>query len=635
MIVVNNEGKNKKMTHTLPKASRGKVGGQLTRLLAIAAIAGGLTQSIRAASFTWDGGTGATSAWTTNNNSANPNWTNDSVAFGPTAILYFSAANTVYNTVQVNGVGNTNGTAATLVFGPETAGSGGISIIGNNNTITLKNTLGSDLGFTGDLASASIGLWVKAGAGVNGMYANNTSTNTASVTQVGVPLSFGPNTTFVNDSGSDFVLNARLRSNNNGSLILRNGSWLIQYKELNGSGNGTSQMDGGLTIENAKLTLNISGGTTGTNSMSALGQGALNLGLAGSANDATFVFTALDRAADANSNRLTPDSKNLVNVADGTGKRVIQNGSATKKELYSALTINGSATLTLDNNSISGASMEIGADGAGVEVKYDLDTGVRGTGNLYLTGGGTFYTKAGVVVSANGVRNSFTGQTTVHQGTLQFIDSGGFQKSSVIKVDKQGILDVSQASGGAYTVGDSTYLSGSETQTLSGTGHVVGTLLLGTQSILRAGGADASSYRAALSFNSDLGLGPLTVADLSSVYYGAVDTASALSYAGELRVTLAQGFTAGGIYDLFGFASEAGNLAAITIYSGSTLLGSLSQGVGEFASLWTGSVAGQDYSFDQLSGDLSVSAVPEPHTMILLGLAAFLLIANKRRFVRH
>ncbi|MBN8710715.1 MAG: hypothetical protein BGO12_00525 [Verrucomicrobia bacterium 61-8] len=616
------------MTHTLQKTSRGKVGGQLTRLLAIAAIAGGLSESINAATYTWDGGTGSTSAWNTA-----ANWTDDTVSFGPSSILYFSAPGTVYNTVQINSYVVSNGNAATLIFGSETSGSGGISIIGNNNTITLVGTLGSSLGFTGDLASANIGLWVQAGAGVNGLYANDTSTNTATKSKVGVPISVGLNTTFLNESGSDFYLDSRLRSNSGGSLILRKGSWVIDYADVV-NGSGESSEIKGITIEDAKLTLNVSGGTTGTNSNSPLGRGALNLGLAGSDKDAVFVFTSLQRASDADSNRLTPTSGNVVNVGEGTGKRVIQNGSAANKELYSSLTINGSATLTLDNNNIDGASMEISADASGVSSSNDALTGVRGTGNLYLTGGGTYFTKAGVVDVTKGVRNSFTGKTTVNQGTLQFIESGGFQKSSVIQVDKQGVLDVSQATSG-YIVGDSAYLSGSDTQTLSGTGHVVGTLLLGSQSVLRAGGTDAGSYRASLSFDSDLSLGPLTVADLSGVYYGAVDTTGVLSYAGELRVTLAQGFTADGIYDLFGFGSDAGDFAAITVYAGETLLGSLAQGVGEFATLWTGSVAGQDYSFDQLSGDLTVSAIPEPGTMVLLGLAAFLLIVNKRRFARH
>lgn len=606
----------------LPNASRGKVGGLLARVLLLPVLALGVAGPLNAANYTWDGGTGAL-PWNTA-----ANWTTDTISFGASSILYFSAPGTTYTAAQINVVG----TVGALVFGPETAGAG-MSIIGNNNTITIATTLGSNLGLTGDLASANVGLWVQAGAGTNGFYAINTSTNTPSTAQVGVPVSFGANTTFINDSGSDFLLNARMRKDNSGSLILRNGSWLMQYSELKGN-NGVTQMNGGLTVENAKLTLNVTG-TTGDNGDSALGNGALNLGLAGSDKDAVFVFTAMQRAAASSSNRLTTSSGNLVNVADGTGKRVIQNGSAAKKELYSSLTINGAATLTLDNNNIDGAVVEISADGTGVGTTSDLLTGVRGTGNLYLTGGGTFYTKAGVVVSANGVRNSFTGQTTVHQGTLQFIESGGFQKSSVIQVDKQGILDLSQAAGGAYTVGDSAYLSGSETQTLSGTGQVAGTLLLGSQSILRAGGTDSGSYRASLSFDSDLSLGPLTVADLSSVYYGAVETAGVLSYAGELRVTLAQGFYAAGLYDLFGFGNEAGDFAAIAIYSGTTLLGSLTQGVGEFAALWTGSVAGQDYSFDQQTGDLTVSAIPEPGTMVLLGLAAFLLIVNKRRFARH
>ncbi len=49
------------------------------------------------------------------------------------------------------------------------------------------------------------------------VYANNTSTNTASKNQVGVPIMIATaNTTFVNESGSDFYLDARLR----GTLVV-------------------------------------------------------------------------------------------------------------------------------------------------------------------------------------------------------------------------------------------------------------------------------------------------------------------------------------------------------------------------------------------------------------------------------
>lgn len=576
----------------------------------------------QAAEYTW---TGAQNRFSVNSG----NW-NTTPVFTAGDTLYFSqyASGSASRVVEISDAL----TIGSLVFGAETGGDGNAaSIIGSNTyAVTIAGIAGSSLGLSGNLASANVGLWVEQGAGANGFYYSNGGA--ASSTRSGVAINLtSPSVTFVNDSASPFYLNSRLTGT--GGLVLQNGSWVINY---NSTTNATaSTFTGGLTIENSSLELNVGTGSNSGNAYSPLGNGSITLGLAGSDKDATFIFTELTRPG-SNTNRLSATSGNLIVVSDGTGARTIRNGNDQKKELYTSLTINGSATLTLDNANISGAVVEISGNSSTVGAANDLITGVRGSGNLYLTGGGTFYTKAGLVVAENGVRNSFTGKTTVHQGTLQFLESGGFQKSSVIQVDKNGVLDVSGATGGSYVIGNGAYLSGSETQTLSGTGQVLGTVLLGSQAVLRAGGADAGSYRAALTFANDLTLGSLTIADIGSSYYGAVDTAGALTYAGELRITLASGFTAGGSYDLFNFGSlVAADFSSVTIYSGTSSLGSLALGVDEFSNVWLGQVNGQDYAFDQVSGQLTVSVVPEPGTLGLLGLAAIFLAAGARRVLRR
>lgn len=576
----------------------------------------------QAAEYTW---TGAQNRFSVNSG----NW-NTTPAFTASDTLYFSqyASESASRAVEISDAL----TIGSLVFGAETGGAGNAaSIIGSNTyAITIAGVSGSSLGLSGSLASANVGLWLQSGAGANGFYYSNGGAASSSRSGVAINLT-SPSVTFVNDSANPFYLNSRLTGT--GGLVLQNGSWVINY---NSTTNATaSTFTGGLTIENASLELNVGTGSNSGNSFSPLGNGAITLGSSGSDKDATFVFTQLTRPG-SNNNRLSATSGNLIVVSDGTGARTIRNGNDQKKELYTSLTINGSATLTLDNANIAGAVMEISGNLATVGPGNDLITGVRGTGNLYLTGGGTFYTKAGLVVAENGVRNSFTGKTTVHQGTLQFLGDGGFQKTSVIQVDKSGVLDVSGATGGYYTIGNSAYLSGSETQTLTGTGQVAGTLLLGSQAVLRAGGTDSGSYRAALTFSSDLSLGPLTIADIGSSYYGAVDTLGALAYAGELRVTLASGFTAGGSYDLFDFASlVAADFSSVTIYSGATSWGSLALGSGEFSNVWLGQVNGQDYAFDQATGQLTVSVVPEPGSMALLGLAGVILVLRARKTLRR
>lgn len=576
----------------------------------------------QAAEYTW---TGAQNRFSVNSG----NW-NTTPVFTASDALYFSqyASGSASRVVEISDAL----TIGSLVFGAETGGAGNAaSIVGSNTyAITIAGVSGSSLGLSGSLASANVGLWLQSGAGANGFYYSNAGTPSSSRSGVALNLT-SPSVTFVNDSANPFYLNSRLTGT--GGLVLQNGSWVINY---NSTTNATaSTFTGGLTIENATLELNVGTGSNSGNSFSPLGNGTITLGLSGSDKDATFAFTQLTRPG-SNNNRLSANSGNLIVVSDGTGARTIRNGNDQKKELYTSLTINGSATLTLDNANITGAVVEISGNSSTVGPGNDLITGVRGTGNLYLTGGGTFYTKAGVVVPENGVRNSFTGKTTVHQGTLQFLGDGGFQKTSTIQVDKHGVLDVSGTTSGSYTVGDGAYLSGSETQTLTGTGQVLGTLLLGSQAVLRAGGTDSGSYRAALTFSNDLSLGSLTIADIGSSYYGAVDTLGALAYAGELRVTLASGFTAGGSYDLFDFASlVAADFSSVTIYSGATSWGSLALGSGEFSNVWLGQVNGQDYAFDQASGQLTVSAVPEPGVMGLLGLAGVVLVSGVRKIRRR
>jgi autotransporter-associated beta strand protein len=612
---------------------------KLTQFALPAALLLGQAGPARAAQSTWTGGAADPNnvSW-----SAAANW-QSGVTFGAGNTLYFSGADPAKKTVRANN----DQTIGALIFGPETAGANAISVIGNAQTLTLSGVLGSDLGLSGNLATANVGLLIQAGAGANGFYANNTTPEPDEPTKsnAGVPILVNNATTFVNASSENFYLDARLTGA--GALTLQGGKWVIDYQNLASTGGNYSTLSGGLILEDTTLTVNVASGTTGGNTRSPLGQGTLTLGNAGSDKDATFVFTSIDREGTSTDNRLTTDSGNFINVSAGTGKRVIQNGSTTDKQLYSRINLNTGATLTLDNANLSGAVFTISAqegtqDGVtGVGAANDLNTGLRGTGDLYLTGGGLFLTRASVstnsgTAAANGVRNSFTGVTTIHSGTLQFLHDGGFQATSRIQVDKDGVLDVSLATNGTYTLGNYTFSGSNYAQTLAGTGQVLGTLVLGEYSTLRPGGVDevGPGGRSALSFANSLDLGPLTIIDLSSSYFGAVDTLDLLGYGGELRLTLANGYTAEGAYDLFDFSGLAPTgLATVTVYSGNSQLGFLTEGTGLQEGIWSGNISGQYYEFTEATGILNVSAVPEPSSVLLAaaGLAALLKTRRSRR----
>ncbi len=597
---------------------------KLNKLLGILAMVG-LSTNLFAATYTWTGATGQLESGTGNWSSA-PTFTSaDSIYFAG----YSGVGSQIAQFDSVTTIGS-------LVFGAET-GSAAVSVIGGTNyPLSIAGQTGSTLGLTGDLAAVNVGLLVQAGAGANGIYWSNSGAVAQSRTGLAINLN-SASTTFLNNSSNPFYLNARLTGT--GALVLRNGSWVINY--TSSIDKLASSLSGGITIESGTLEVNtgLSGSSTISNTNSAIGTGALTLGLANSDKDAVFLFTQMLRG-NSSDNRFSAES-GAINVSDGTGARIIRNNSSTEKQIYSRINLNGNSTLTLDNNNISGASFKISAAG-GVSNTNDLATGIRGSGNLYLTGGGLFYTFAGLSVAEDGVRNSFTGTTTVHSGTLQFSGTGGFQATSRIQVDKDGVFDVSQVThlsgttyviGGTYALGAYTYSGTSYAQTLAGTGKVVGNVSFGDYATLHPGGTDTIG-RSALTFTNNLTLGNLTIIDLSNTSYGAINVTTAgtgstglLIFNGELRLALDADYSSTGTYDLFSATTYSGDLSKFALYLDTTFLENLTK-AGE---IWSGIYNNTLYSFDESTGVLEVAAVPEPKSMVLLGLGALLAIRRFRR----
>ena len=104
--------------------------------------------------------------------------------------------------------------------------------------------------------------------------------------------------------------------------------------------------------------------------------------------------------------------------------------------------------------------------------------------------------------------------------------------------------------------------------------------------------------------------------------YDGIDVVGTLAYGGALDLQIPN-ILSNGTYDLFnGYASQTGTFASITLTGAYT--GSLTESSG----VWTGSLGGQDITFTNATGDLSV--VPEPSVLGLAGVVAAIAAARLR-----
>jgi hypothetical protein len=113
--------------------------------------------------------------------------------------------------------------------------------------------------------------------------------------------------------------------------------------------------------------------------------------------------------------------------------------------------------------------------------------------------------------------------------------------------------------------------------------------------------------------------------------YDAVDVAGIIDYTGgSLILSFQNGsaFSDGTTFNLLSFTSQTGSLTAVTA---SGFYGGAGISLVNNSGVWSAAAVGQTLSFDQGSGELSFTAVPEPGSLSLLAFGGLTILRRRRR----
>lgn len=444
---------------------------------------------------------------------------------------------------------------------------------------------------------------------------------------------------------------------------------------IGNTGVGTYNFSGGTTNAN-KVELAFTGpfGSTGDAALNVSGTAALNVLNNGSivmgtfyARKATVVQTGGTVALYSDAGTTLGGNGSLAFNGGGTASSYTLSGGTLSIPAITLLASGGGAgggtgTMNLDGGTLSitkasfsvpsGVTFNVKGDGAIANSGANIDTnGLAITFNAPLLHSGPNaidggLTKLGAGTLTLGGNNTYTGPTTINNGTLQL--DGSLTSSAIIlnsgtfKVGAAGSIGSATISinGGSF---DATALVGGFTvgsgQTIKGTGTYDGDVTVAAGGTLAPGNSPGVT-----TFSGDLTLSGTTIMEINGTTRGTqydginlTGGANALVYGGTLSMSF-NTVPAATVYDLFqiaGTVSQSGTFGTVTI-SGSSVASSTAASI--TGSGWTATFTDNitsaiwNLSFDNASGDLTITPIPEPSTFAALaGFATLGLAACRRR----
>ena len=520
--------------------------------------------------------------------------------------LNYNTGNLVIDGGTVRYTGNTGSNARAFTIGAngatlEAATSGQTWTLSYDASYLLDSSNGGALTLTGagngqmDKVIPGAGGVTKSGAGAWTLTAANTYSGTTTVSNGTLSVSttgFINSSTTVNVNGGTLSTAGADKLADSAAVTVAGGTLTLGGNDTVGSLTMSSGAIGGSSALTA-ATYGLSGGTVNGN----LGAGTItssgNVTLNGAAGAGTVNVTAGTLTLGA-SDRLADTA--ALKVAGGT---VAMGGNSD--------TVGG---VQLTSGSITGSGGTLTSTSA-----FDLQAGSVSA----ILGGGVGLNKTtSGTVTLSGV-NTYTGTTMVSDGTLKLTGTG--KVSGALDIATGAMVDVTEVTGGSYTLGSG--------QALKGKGTVTGGLIMGSGSTLSPGNSTGTNY-----FNSALTLsGNANVFELVSVTdhdMTVVTSTGSLTLQNKPILDVQAGSLTANLYDTFTiFDNQSGG--AITLND--TFWLDDSTPLPDNATFTAGTKTLRiNYNVGAGNNDIVLTVIPEPGTMqLLLFLGTALLMRRKLR----